>query len=36
MLSLAWGDAMAYSTFTNLEIKAKFGVEQAFQDGLFV
>lgn len=26
---------MSYSTFTNLEIKAKFGVEQAFQDGLF-
>lgn len=26
---------MAYSTFTNLEIKAKFGVEQVFLDALF-
>lgn len=26
---------MAYSTFTNLEIKAKFGVEQVFLDELF-
>ena len=26
---------MSYSSFTNLEIKEKFGVEQAYQDGLF-
>ena len=26
---------MSYSSFTNLEIKEKFGVEQVYQDGLF-
>ena len=32
---LLYDSNMSYSSFTNLEIKEKFGVEQAYEDGLF-